>query len=257
MDPLHELHLKARALEMFAEANEDVVGYYMSGSYAMKAAQPGSDLDPVFIVRDGRERDVWLELEKTGIDLAACTVTLMEHKRFLEFDGAQSCGKSLSRYDFVHVKVLIDRAGDIKDFVERQACLSEEEKDLRGKFHLNCYINSFYRSLKASRESWQLAPHMEAASSVLHAVEFLFASERRVAPYPKYLEWELNNYPLDFLLSGDYLLRLIGGIINNIDVKAQVKLFDAICVKARHYGFGATVDSWAGKPERLAMSFRA
>ncbi len=255
-DPAGKLHIQAKAFEMLAESSDNVVGYFMSGSYGMGFTHGRRNLDPVFIVKSGKKKALEKELSGIGLDLSNCEITIYTHSEFKSLDLSGTSGMGSTRYDYVHARAAVDKTGDIQSAMDKLGRLSEKERIFFGEGYLDAYITGFYRSLRASRENWQLAPHLEASRSIINAIDFIFASEGRITPYPKYLEWELNHHPVDFMLSAEYMLKLMGSILSNIDARAQTILFDAISIKARSYGFGHIIDKWARKPEEQARQFR-
>lgn len=119
-------------------------------------------------------------LESTGIDLKNCNLTFYTHIEFFKHDAQGVSGMGSTRYDYVHAKATVDKTGDIQAIIEKRGRLSETERIFYVEGYLDNYIKGFYRSLRASVENWQLAPHLEAARSVLYGIDFLFASEGRI-----------------------------------------------------------------------------
>jgi len=65
----------------------------------------------------------------------------------------------------------------------------------RARARLDAYVNSYYRTLENARDGNRSAAGLDAAESFSNLLEFVFAAERRVRPYNKYLEWELGTHP--------------------------------------------------------------
>jgi hypothetical protein len=88
--------------------------------------------------------------------------------------------------------------------------------------YLDGYINSLYRSLKSHRDGRPELAHLDAAESVPYLLTALFALDRRVRPYNKYLRWELERHPLsDPRWSVNLLLVDLRRIIADGDPSAQ------------------------------------
>ena len=110
------------------------------------------------------------------------------------------------------------------------------------------YINEVYRSLKCFRDGQTLARRIQAAQSVTLLCTVLFALDGRVQPYPKYLEWELKNFPLKNMpVPTDEFLRAIREIIETGSIPQQQKLLVGMESIARTEGHGDVFDGWGEK----------
>ena len=88
-------------------------------------------------------------------------------------------------------------------------------------------MNQVYHSLKNLRAGNMVGYRMEAAEGIRPFLEALFCiHDRRLVPYYKYLQWELETYPLYKLsLSPDKLLRSIDQILDDGDYRTQQRLY--------------------------------
>ena len=101
------------------------------------------------------------------------------------------------------------------------------------------------RSLKSLRDGRALESRLDAAESIGYALTTIYALERRIRPYNKYLPWDLERYPLpNPEFTAKRLLGWLADIQRGDDGVAQRELFAAIEVAARHAGAGDIVDDW-------------
>jgi hypothetical protein len=107
-------------------------------------------------------------------------------------------------------------------------------------------INQAYRSLKCGRDGDLLAARLEAAEGVQPLLDVVFALHRgRLRPYPKYLAWELANWPLTRLpWTSEAFLALIGAVVETGSAEAQRTLLRDLEPWLRAEGHGAVIDAW-------------
>jgi hypothetical protein len=73
----------------------------------------------------------------------------------------------------------------------------------------------------------------------------LFALDGRVRPYNKYLQWELERFPLPGeAWSAERLLPTLERIVAGGDVDTQRRLFRDVERLARERGLGHVIDGW-------------
>ncbi|MFL9652364.1 hypothetical protein ACJ7VE_01460 [Streptomyces sp. PB17] len=82
-----------------------------------------------------------------------------------------------------------------------------------------------------------------ARLDVVVLLDLLFALDRRPRPYNKYLEWELDRFPLPGWDTGR-LLTALGRITGAGDADGQRELFGRVEAVARAAGHAATLDAW-------------
>ena len=88
-------------------------------------------------------------------------------------------------------------------------------------------------ALPRAQAAGGIGGRLHEAESMGHLLTCLFALEGRVRPFHDYLEWELEQYPLE---GWDDLLDLLEG--------DQHELFRRVEAHVRAHGLGAVVDSW-------------
>jgi len=74
------------------------------------------------------------------------------------------------------------------------------------------------RTAKGRRDERRDEATLDAAEGVAPFLEVMFASERRIRPYNRYLCWELERHPLsESGVGGDEILRLVAGVLQGTD----------------------------------------
>lgn len=190
------------------QTDTDVLSAFLSGSRGKGFSTPDSDYDIVVVVQDEAVRRCQERYPFRYDQAIDCMVI-----GFSEFHAhaALSSPEAWNRYAFAHVKVHFDRTdGKVQALVDEKGHVPNDRREgvLRGS--LDAYLNAVYRSLKCVRNRNDLGARLEAANSIPHLLEFLFALEGRHAPFAGYLERELAMYPLMRLpLASPDLLSLI------------------------------------------------
>ena len=109
----------------------------------------------------------------------------------------------------------------------------------------DAYVNSAVRSAQGRRDGQEEASVLDAAGGAASALETLFALERRIRPYNRYLAWELQRHPLRELrdeVSMDLPAMMTRGISGSTaDAHAVFELIESA---ARRAGHGDVVDAW-------------
>jgi hypothetical protein len=224
-----------------ATADPAVVGLVLKGSHAHDGmATEHSDRDLYVIVADETTTGL-ADLDghrSAELDLVVTTVDSFRH-----IDG-------MERYALARSRVLLDRRnGEIARIVAAKGRLDADKASRAAAGRLDAYANSVYRSLKNSRDGHLLAARLDAADSIGFLLELLFTLARRPRPFNKYLEWELERFPLPGWDTG-VLLATIGRIAGSGDPDTQRRLFAEVEAVARDAGHGATLDAW-GEDLRL------
>ena len=145
-----------------------------------------------------------------------------------------------NRYTFCHVEPLLDRSGGWLG--ETLASITTVDPKTAGE-PLDGYVNSYYRSLKGTEELGRL---FDAAESVSHFLDFVFAVHGRVRPFNKWLPWELDHHPL-----GWDDLSLLDRIVRTGDLAEQATLFRTAEQIARAHELGSVIDGWEPDVARL------
>jgi hypothetical protein len=238
--------LSYRALLNSARAEFDVLGVILSGSRGAGRATEHSDYDVVVVVRDVAERRYRRRFTPPppGLDISVQGVSRFER-------GSEGRPQTEgSGPAFAHIRVPVDKTGRIAKIARAKARIPKSRVRSYTAAQLDAYLNELLRSLKSFRDGNPFAGHLEATRSIPYLLETLFGSEGRWAPYGKYLEWELREYPLRRSpLPADQLLRLVGRILKTGDVRSQRALFLAMERNLRARGWGRVFDAW-GEPAR-------
>lgn len=122
--------------------------------------------------------------------------------------------------------------------------------------HLDGYINGFYRSLKCFRDQNFVGARLEASRSVHFFLNTIFGVEGRTTPYYKYLEWELEKYPLKFPIKPKDLIKMLLRILEDADIQTQQKLFNVVEKVFRNAGYSNIFDAWDAGSIKLIKSFK-
>ncbi len=249
-----------RRLQERAEDDSGVVGLILGGSRGKGRASSHSDYDVYVIVKEARlgpymeslmrefpahERYVWVEdgAEKLKVegfgDIVVFTVS--------EFERHAAVGTEYewNRYNFAHVKVSIDKDGTIQRLIDEKGVLPPEEVHEHVSRNLEGYLNSVLRSMKCVRDEEVVGARLEASRSIHFLLEVLFGIEGRVAPYYKYLDWELARYPLESLeMQREEIVASLMRILDDADVRTQQRLLQATERGCRAAGYGDILDDW-------------
>jgi predicted nucleotidyltransferase len=150
-----------------AKSDPDAVGLVLIGSFASGTADEQSDVDVLYVMRDGATPP---KRERSGrVDLIPTTLDRLRN------------ATDWFKPALAHARVLFDRDGEVAAAIESaQAVPREETAEL-----YDAYLNDLYRSLKAWRRGNELAARIEAGRSLRYLGELLFALEGTRGPYPK------------------------------------------------------------------------
>ncbi len=220
----------------------DVLGAFLSGSRGKGFATAHSDYDVVIIVQNGSLTSCQTRYPfKYAVGVDCIVYDLAGFEAYAVYGSAEAW----SRYDFAHVELLFDRTGNLSRLIEEKGHIPGERLNevLRGS--LDAYLNGLYRSLKCLRNENLLGAKLEASIAVHALLTFLFALERRHAPFAEYLELELTHYPLSTLpmLLSD-LLTLIDRILVSGDSVAQQTLLQMVDGLAQKAGLSDVLTDW-------------
>jgi hypothetical protein len=225
-----------------AHREEDVLGLVVGGSRG-KGAFVGhsSDYDVYLVVHDPEAYRRRFPT-RHGDPVEVIALSLDELRAHAEI-GSDT---EWNRYTFAHVRPVVDKTGgELSRVVEEKGRLPPEAARRVAAEALDGYVNCYYRSAKNARAGLVLAAKLDAADSIPHLLTTLFALHERVRPYNKYLEWELERFPLGYdRWRADCLLPTIERIVATGDLDAQRQLFRAIEALARERGIGHVLDGW-------------
>lgn len=227
-----------------ARGNPAVVGLILTGSRGRNAfVRPDSDWDVRLIVGD----EVFAEVKDTlgtrhgsRVDVAVLSL-----QGFTE-TGEIGSETEWDRYSYVRAPVVIDKLGGrITELVAAKSVLPPDKAPGIAAEALDDYINSYYRSLKNARVGLDIAAHLDAAESIGPLLTALFALDGRVRPFNRFLEWELESFPLsDEMWAAGALLPRIQEIVTTGSAEAQASLFRDVEPSARAHDLGGVIDAW-------------
>jgi predicted nucleotidyltransferase len=245
-----EADLRAEYTALLDRMRDDdrVLGMVLSGSQARQGmATERSDFDVLIVVADDQVSHLAAEARREpGFDVAVTTLSAF---RLHALPGSEF---AWDRYSYAYSQVALDTDCVIEALVAEKAALSEQEAASSAPRLLDQFLNSIYRSLKNQRDGRELAARMDAAEAIRPVIGYVFALDRRVEPYNKYLEWELERFPLP--IPGWDLQatrRVVNALVRAPDVAEGVRYaFAAVEATASDYGHGDVLDSW-GEDLRL------
>ncbi|MFC9464925.1 hypothetical protein [Streptomyces coelicoflavus] len=230
-------HLTYDAFVELAAADPAVVGLVLKGSQAHEGmTTEHSDHDLYVILADGATTEL---TRFTGHRTPELDLVI------LSLDKFRSAGlPDFERYALARSRIVLDRLGGvIAQILADKARLSADEAFHDAAEWLDAYANSLYRSVKNDRDGHAFAARLDAADSIRFLLELLFALDRRPRPYNKYLEWELDRFPLP-----GWDIELLLGAMKHIsatgDVSTQRRLFTQVEVLARRAGHDVVLDAW-------------
>ncbi|TDC74352.1 hypothetical protein E1283_16025 [Streptomyces hainanensis] len=217
-----------------------VAGAVLTGSKARDGMSTRwSDHDVFVIAHDGRGTDIG---DRRTATLDVVAMGMAEFRRH----ALPGSGSEWNRYAFVGARVVHDTPeGLIAELVARKTTLTPEEADSLAAGHLDAFVNSAYRALKNHRDGHPLAGHLDAAEAAPPLLTHVFALERRVRPYNKYLAWELAQRPLAApAWREDRLSGLLGELVAHGRPDTLRRLFTDVEPLARAAGHGPVLDAW-------------
>ena len=238
------------------ESDSNAIGLFLSGSRGKGLQKEHSDYDFVIILLDEVSLDVKAKYEKIDkIDGFDCGVnTLTELKEYAEL--GTEC--EWDRYSFAHVKVTVDKTdGELQRIIDEKGKIPKKHLQKYISGYLDGYINAVYRSMKCLRDNYNFGFRLEAASSISLFLTCAFAvHDRRLSPYPKYIQFELEKFPLTkFPWTAKVLMDKIQKILETGDYKLQQELLTEMEKIMRKEGFDAVFDSWEGQ-DKWTMTFK-
>jgi predicted nucleotidyltransferase len=244
-----------------AETDPNIIGFFLGGSRGKGFATEHSDYDVYIIVKDGfleshvkllRKRFPvhdyykWTEhpiLEKLEVKNFGGIMVVASSQ--FEKTGPIGSSDAWNRYNYTHLRVLVDKNGRIQKLVDYKGTIEKERVQNYVSARLDGYINSVYRSLKCFRDSNSVGARLEAADSIQYFLNVIFGLEGRITPYYKYLEWELEKFPLKkFKMKPMEIVRSLLQILEDADVETQKRLLEMTETACRKEGYGNAFDDW-------------
>lgn len=223
-----------------ARADDDVIGLILTGSRGRGfRVRPDSDHDVRLVLRDGSP-DTYSTPHGSPVEVAVV------HRTRFERVGLPGSGSEWDRYSYVRCELVLDKLdGGIARLVARKASLSEAERAAIAPEALDGYVNAYYRSARNHHNELPLESRLDAAESVPPLLTALFALDRRVRPFNKFLGWELAQEPLPGdEWSVERLLPRLQRIVGSGELAEQQRLFRDVERLARERGLDAVIDGW-------------
>jgi hypothetical protein len=223
-----------------ARADDDVLGLILTGSRGRNfRVRPDSDHDVRLVLRDDAD-DTYSTPHGSPVE-----VFVLSRSEF-ERAGMPGSGSEWDRYSYVRCELVLDKLdGEISRLVDAKAHLSEAEGDALAAAALDDYVNSYYRSARNYQNDLSFEARLDAAESVGPLLSALFALQRRVRPFNKFLGWELQLEPLgDAPWSLEALFPRLQRIVGPGDLAEQQALFRDVELLARAKGHGGVIDGW-------------
>lgn len=233
------------AYESFLEKakNDDrVIGVILSGGRGKGIQTENSDYDVILISTDDSLESVRSDYPKTEfIDSLPHTIS-----EFCEY-AKTGTRTQYDKYNFTHNKALVDKNGQIQKLIDEKGVLESGQIDKVIHDALGGYLNSLHRSLKNLRDGNIFAGHLDACETIPRILTFVFAVEGRVRPFNKFLEWELETYPLSKLsISVEDFLAKLKTIAAGGDFQTQKDLLEIIRKMAIQNGQSEEIKDWEG-----------
>lgn len=220
-----------------------VLAAVLSGSQAREGMATSRSDHDVYVIVDDQSPDDLVSLSgfrSSQLDLQVIRLAAFHHYALPTHEA------SWDAYAFVGAKIVFDRTdGIVGDLVARKGVLSREDAHQRVADHLDAYTNAVYRALKSHRDGRLTAACLDAAESAPVLLTVLFALHRRIRPYNKYLQWELEHRPLpEKRWAAPRLLAELARLRSDADPHTQRSLFADIERAAREQGHDAILDAW-------------
>ena len=217
---------------------------FLSGSRGKGFENPYSDYDVRIVFADSANVEEASDGYKVFEQHEAIEIgydTLANLRTYAEF-GSEF---AWDRYDFAHLKALLDKTGELQPILDAKGKVPEDKRLAYLRDELDAFINAVYRSLKCHRAGSELGARLEAASSIPYLLNVVFGLEGRHAPFLGYLRKELETYPLEaFSLGSDTLIMLIADVLDAASIAAQQKLLRTLEPLCRDEGLSDLYESW-------------
>ena len=220
---MREIERAFRSIREASRHEDDILGFVVTGSRGKDFANQWSDYDfAIFVADDARPKyeSLYADLPPGG---RLYIFTLDSFAARLTWRGP----RHWERYTWAHLTVENDRSGgEIQRLLDEVSHVPVEHVEAQIRGSLRWYFNQVYHSLKNLRAGDTIGHRLEAAEGIRPFLEAVFClHDRRLAPYYKYLRWELETYPLYKLsLSADELLDSLLRILETGDWHSQQRL---------------------------------
>lgn len=225
-----------------AKSDKRILGVILAGGRGKGVATENSDYDVFLITTDEGFEGVIKDYPDTEyVDSLPRSISNFRKHAII---GSPT---EYDKYSFTHISAVIDKTGEIQKLVNEKGLLSPNVASKFARTYLGGYLNSVHRSLKHIRDKNLLAAQLDANESILNLLIFMFAIENRVRPFNKFLEWELENYPLKNLtIKPSEFLKKILAISKKADFKSQKEILEIVRKLAIENGHTEEINDWMG-----------
>jgi len=243
---------------LFEEAKKDsnIIGFYLSGSRGKEKETKYSDYDVEIVVKDNIKDEYvkkYKEIQKSLKGISFCIYSMSEFKTHADIGTEYEW----DRPSFTHVKALIDKNKEIQKLIDSKGIIPKENIKKYVSGFLDGYINYVYRSLKCFRDGNIVGARLEASRSLNFFLIIVFGIDGRLAPYYKYLEWELKQHPLKkFKISQKEIIKSLMKILESGDIKTQQRLFIEVEKIFRKEGYSHIFDGWEKDQIEFMKTFK-
>jgi hypothetical protein len=236
-----------QALITLAQHDPTLRGLILGGSRGKGFTTAYSDYDVVLIVHEGTRQDYHDRLVREYPPEAGIDLEILSLDQFRAFANWDSSEEHWRRYNYAHLRAVVDPMGDIQHLIEKIITIPPAKIFTIVSETLDEYINWYHRSLKNHRDGYLLGSRLDAAFSLNPLIRLLFAVEGRMWPYNKYVEWELRTYPLQHLpwTPEEFVVQL-DRICSTGEVATQISVFRRIEETFRGHGYGHVFEGWKG-----------
>lgn len=246
--------------DLLAELCEDpnVTGVLLAGSRAKGMEHDGSDTDAYIIFENNTKANYIEKFKKETnknyasllVDLSNRSIqTLKEFEAFAEFGSEYGW----DRYNIIRSKIEIDKTkGKLRKILEQKKKLSASEREMVLHQHFGDYLTHSYRLVRGTMDNHKVGTMLDSADVISHLLWTYFALHDRVRPYNKYLEWELDNFPIKGMKwSGKTFVKMMVKIARQSDVQATKEIYKEIARLAKKQSSDHFIKAWGGKLETM------
>jgi hypothetical protein len=199
--------------------NEDILGFVLTGSRGKGFENEWSDYDFAIFVTDESLEKYQHEYRVLPPGGRLYIFTLDSFKARAAWGGT----RQWERYTWAHLTVENDRSGgEIKKLLDEKARVPADHAEAHIRHSLRWFLNQVHHAIKNHRAGNAVGHRLEAVEAIRPFLSAVFcAHDRRLVPYYKYLQWELETFPLTQLsLSAGELLACFIRIMEKGDVPA-------------------------------------
>jgi hypothetical protein len=246
-DKARETYFQIREV---AKTNEEILGFVLTGSRGKGFENQWSDYDfAIFVKEEALEKyqEIYNDTPY-GAHLYIFSLSTFESY------AAWGSDQAWDRYTWAHLQVDFDRTdGELQRILDEKGRVPSEHVEGYIDYSLRYFINQVYHSFKCLRINNYVGYRFEAAEGVKPYLQAIFCLyDRRVSPFYKYLEWELENFPLEKLsFSGKELLEILQSIQDTGNYQGQQILLREAARIFKPEGFINAFNAWSGSYQWL------